>query len=115
MLILALFFITHSWIWFVIGGVLCAVLGSMARPILASMGYVSTCGSTPVANRQPQPYYQPEQAYRPPEAPYQPYEQGYQPEQPETYQEGGQQHQYPPTAQYEEPQAQYPQQMPPQQ
>jgi hypothetical protein len=115
MLILALFFITHGWIWFVIGGVLCCVLGSMTRPILASMGYVGTCGSAPAANRQPQQYYQPEQAYRPPEAPYQPYEQGYQPPQPETYQEGGQQHQYPPTAQYEEPQAQYPQQMPPQQ
>lgn len=115
LLILALFFSTGSWIWFVIGGVLCCVMGSLTRPILASLGYVSTCSTARVANRQPQQYYQPsKQVYQPSEASYQPYEQGYQPPQPETYQEGSQQ-QYPPGEQYEEPQAQYPQQMPPQQ
>jgi hypothetical protein len=113
--ILALFFATGSWIWFVIGGIFCCVMGSLTRPILASLGYVSTCGTARVANRQPQQYYQPsEQAYQPPETPYRSYEQGYRPLQPETNQEGSQQ-QYPPAEQYEEPQAQYPQPMPPQQ
>jgi len=111
MLILALFFITGSWIVFLLGAAISVILGSLARPLLAlllGMGIFSA------ANMMNQP---------PPQQPYQPYQGGYTPQ--EMYQEGGQQYQYPsqapaqyqppPQPQYEQPQAQYPQEMPPQQ
>jgi len=112
--ILALFFATHSWIWFLVGAGISAILGALIRPITAGLLGLGLCGTASMAN-QPQPFSQPIQPQ------YQPYEQGYQPSPPaETYQEGGQEHQYPPTPQpsqqYEQPQVSYPeQQMPPQQ
>ena len=115
MLILALFFITHSWIVFLIGAAISVILGSLARPLLAMLPGLGIFGAVNMANQQPQqPYYQP------PPQPYQPYQGGYPPQ--ETYQEGGQQqypsqsppqYQQPAQAQYEQPQAQYPQEMPP--
>jgi hypothetical protein len=113
MLILALFFITHSWIVFLIGAAISVILSSLARPLLAMLLGLGIFGAVNMANQQPQqPYYQPPQ-------PQQPYQQGYPPQ--ETYQEGEQQYQSPPRyqqpaqPQYEQPQAQYPQEMPPQQ
>ncbi len=116
MLILALFFITHSWIVFLIGAAISVILSSLARPLLAMLLGLGISGAVNMANQQPQqPYYQPPQ-------PYQPYQGGYPPQ--ETYQEGGQQqypsqsppqYQQPAQSQYEQPQAQYPQEMPPQQ
>ena len=123
MLILALFFITHSWIVFLIGAAISAILGALARPILVMLFGAGIFGAASMFNQQPQqPYYQPQQPY-PPQEPYQPYQQGYQQsmQPPPGYQEGGQQYQYPPQyqqpaqPQYETPQAQYPQEMPPQQ
>ena len=107
MVMLALFFITHSWLWFLVGAALSALFGTVLRPIIAGG----------IFGRSSQPN-QPQQQYYQPPSPQQPYEQGYQPRapQPETYQEGGQQHPYSaqPAQQYDAPQAQYPQQMPPQ-
>jgi hypothetical protein len=124
LLALAIFFITGSWIVFLFAAGISAILGTLARPIMAGLGSMTFFGM----HQQPQPqqYYQPpqqpQQYYQPPQSPQQPYEsyqEGYRPPepQPETYQEGGQQHPYPPqpSQQYEEPQAQYPQQLPPQQ
>ncbi len=120
MLILALFFITGSWIVFLLGAAISVILGSLARPLLAMLLGLGIFGASNMVNQPPQqPYYQP-----PPQQPYQPsqpYQQGYTPQ--ETYQEGGQQYpsqsqtqyQQPPQPQYEQPQAQYPQEMPPQQ
>src|SRR5947209_742148 len=113
MLILALFFITGSWIVFLLGAAISVILGSLARPLLALLLGMCIFGAANMMNRPPpQPYYQP-----PPQQPYQPYQGGYTPQ--ETYQEGGQQYQYPsqaqaqyqppPQPQYEQPQAQYPQ------
>ncbi|HEV2656583.1 MAG TPA: hypothetical protein VGT82_16570, partial [Ktedonobacteraceae bacterium] len=123
LLMLALFFATGSWLWFLVGAGISAILGAFTRPILAGLGGLALFG---MARQQPSPqsqppYYQPPQQepYTPPQPAYQGYQEGYQPE---TYQEGGQQHPYPqtpqpppPSQQYEQPQAQYPQQMPPQQ
>lgn len=125
MIILALFFITHTWIVFLIGTALSALLGSLMRPIVAALLGLGIFGlASSQRNQQPQqPYYQPppqqpyqpqQPYYQPPppsQQPYQSYQQGYQP-QPEAYQEGGRQYQYPQSP--EQPQAQYPQQMPPQ-
>jgi hypothetical protein len=107
---LAIFFITGSWIVFLLAAGISAILGTLARPIIARLGSLAFFGMT-----QPPP----QQYYQPPQQPYQSYQEGYQPPspQPEAYQEGGQHYPYPsqPAQQYEEPQAQYPQQMPPQQ
>lgn len=129
MLILALFFITGSPIWFLVGAGISAILSALRGPIIAAIIGMGILGTSSMANQPPpqQTYYQPPQ----PEQPYQPYQQGYQtPAQPqESYQEEEQQYQYPPSSQpqeqgwyqqpeqpqYEVPQAQYPQEMPPQQ
>lgn len=132
MIMLALFFITGSWLWFLVGAALSAILSALRGPIMAALLGMGLFGMSSMMNNQPQQpiYYQPPQTqqdppqppyYQPPPQPqeqqYQPYQQGYQPPpsqpQPEGYQEGGQQHQYP--SQYDQPQAQYPQQQPPQQ
>lgn len=113
LLILALFFATDNWIWFLVGAGISAIMGALFKPIIASL---MGLGLASMANQPPQqPYYQPSQ---PPQQPYyqpsqQSYEQGYRPPQPETYQEGGQQYRSP--QEYEQPQVQYPQEMPPQQ
>jgi len=113
LLILALFFATDNWIWFLVGAGVSAIMGALFRPIIASLMGI---GLVSMANQPPQqPYYQPSQAPQP--LYYQPsqqsYEQGYRPPQSETYQEGGKQYYAPP--EYEQPQVQYPQEMPPQQ
>ena len=115
LLILALFFATDNWIWFLVGAGLSAIMGALFKPIIAGLLSLGIFGAATMANQpQQQPYYQPQQPYyQPPQAPQAPYQQGYQPQQTETYQEGGRQHQY--AEQFEQPQAQYPQQMPPQQ
>ncbi len=115
---LAVFFITNSWIVFLFAAGISAILGTLARPIMAGLGSMAFFGTT--QQRPPQPYYQPpQQPYQQPPQPYQPYQEGYQPPTPqaETYKEGGQHYPYPsqPAQEYEQPQAQYPQQMPPQQ
>ncbi len=119
LLILALFFITGSWIWFLVGAGISMILGSLARPLLAgSLGVGLFAATRPAQQSYQQPYQQPYQ-----QEPNQSYQQGYQPMQPPpspgTYEEGGQQHQYPqqgqPKEQYETPETQYPEQMPPQQ
>jgi hypothetical protein len=122
---LAVFFMTGSWIVFLLAAGISAILGAMAGQIIASLGSMTFFGTA--QQQPPQPYYQPpqqpyqppQQPYQPPQQPYQPYQEGYQPPQPpaETYQEGGEQHPYPsqPSQPYEQPQAQYPQQTPPQQ
>ena len=119
-LMLALFFATHTWIWFLVGAGISAIMGSLFRPIIAALlgsAFLSSFNNQP----QQQPYQPSQAAYQPPspQPPYQSYEQGYQPPaQAETYQEGGRQYQYPPTSAAqaaEQPQAQYPEQMPPQQ
>ena len=102
MLILALFFATspywdQAWLLFLIGALLSTILGTLIKPIIATLLGIGLRGATP--KQLPQQPYQP-----------------YQPQQ-QTYQEGGQQYPYPPTppAQYEQqPQAYYPEQMPPQ-
>src|ERR1019366_1591214 len=91
---LAIFFMTGSWIVFLLAGGISAILGAMAGQIMAGLGSMAFF-RTP-QQQPPQRYYQPPQ---PPA---------------ETYQEGGQQYPYP-AQEYEQPQAQYPQQMPPQQ
>jgi hypothetical protein len=117
---LAVFFITGSWIVFLIAAAISAILGALAQLIMARLGSMAFFGMK--QPQQPQYYQSPQQTqqyYQPPQQPYQPYQEGYQPPapQPETYQEGEQHYPYPsqPAQQYEEPQAQYPQQMPPQQ
>jgi energy-coupling factor transporter transmembrane protein EcfT len=129
MIILALFFATHFWPLFLLGAILSALMGSLARPIIAALLGLGLFNMFNNQQQQP-PYYQPPQQsytppgsqqpyYQPPQQPYQPYEQGYQAPTPPagSYQEGGQQYPYPPQSaqDYEQPQAQYPQQMPPQQ
>ena len=109
LLAIALFFLTNSWLWFLVAIGVSAILSALWRPMMRS-GWRY--------NNQ-QPYYQP--TYQPPpsQSTYQSYEQGYQPpSQPSSYQEGGMQHPYPQTQQnqepqYEQPQVQYPQEMPP--
>jgi hypothetical protein len=124
MIILALFFITGSWVWFLIGAGISAILGALARPLLAALLGAGIFAAMQRNQQQPPQYQPPSQPYQQPpqnqqnQPTYQPYQQGYQPpQQPtETYQEGGQQYNYLPS-QYEQPQVQYPQQqeLPPQQ
>ncbi len=128
MLMLALFFVTGSWVWFIVGAAISALLGALVRPILAGLLGVGLFSAFANQQRPPQYYQPPQQPYQPTQQPYQPYQQGYQTPQEEAgYQEGERQHQYPPTPtqnapqyqpytnQADQPQAQYPQQMPPQQ
>jgi hypothetical protein len=101
MLVLAAFFLTGSWLWFLVGAGISAIIGSLWGPMRRNRYFMY---------RQPQPPFQ---------QPYQPYQGGYQqpPQQPPgTYTEGGQQHQYPQPHE-DPPQAQYSQEqeMPPQQ
>lgn len=109
LVILALYILTHIWLWIVIGLLGLAVLAVVLRAAGTTM---------PGSNQQQQapPVYQPYQEE------YQGYEQGLRPRAPEqeVYQEGGQQWQSPPQPkevpypEYEYPQAQYPdQEMPP--
>ena len=113
MLILALYFATHLWIWFLIGAGLSAILGPLYRPLaerLAASPFFSSMNNQSVYE-QAQPPAQPQ----PPTS--QTYEQGYQPPTEGSYQEGGKQYPYPASAEAQtedQPQAQYPQQMPPQ-
>ncbi len=114
MLILALFFVTYSWLWFLVGAAISTLLGSLSRPIIA---WLLTTGAFGLSAQTPpqQPYYTPP----PTPQPQQPYQQGYQATPsppPETYREGEKQYYYPPqpSEQYDSPQSQYPQQMPPQ-
>lgn len=105
-LVLALFFITGAWQWFLVGAGLSIILGSLWRPMIRG------------AFNTRQTYYQPTEQQPPT---YQPYEQGYQPPAPQppaAYQEGDSQHPYPQQTQepqYEQTQVQYPQELPPQQ
>jgi hypothetical protein len=104
LLILALFFATYNWIWFLVGALISALLGALIKPIIAALLGIGILGLT--STQQPQQPSQPQQSYQP----YQPVS--------ETYQEGGQQYQYPstpPVDQEQQPQAIYPEQMPPQQ
>ncbi|HEY4035124.1 MAG TPA: hypothetical protein VGL94_14285 [Ktedonobacteraceae bacterium] len=126
MLILALFFLTHSWIWLLVGAIISIILGSLLRPILIVLLGINLFRI--FTNQQSQPVYQPsQQPYQPYEyPPQQSYQQGYQPpvQQPGTYREGEVPYYYPPSSsqsdlqdpsypsQAEMPQAQYPQ-MPP--
>jgi hypothetical protein len=118
MLILALFFITGSWIWFLVGAGISAILGALARPLMAGLLGAGIFAATQAGQQQ---YQQPYQPYQEGQEPVQPYQQGYQPMQPPpapgTYEEGGQQHQYQQQGQpqYDVPETQYPQEMPPQQ
>lgn len=102
LLAIALFFITNSWLWFLVAIGVTAILGSLWRPMMRG-GFAP---QQPYYQQTDQPTYQ-----QPPN--YQPYEQGYQP--PAAYQEGGMQHPYPQPKepQYEQPEVQYPQEMPP--
>ena len=107
LLAIALFFITNSWLWFLVAIGVSAILGSLWRPMMRS-------GFSPRQSYYQQPY-QPTNEQPPT---YQPYDQGYQPpvqSPPAAYQEGGMQHPYPQPQepQYEQPQVQYPQEMPP--
>lgn len=122
MIMLALFFATGSWLWFLVGAALSAILSTLMRPLIAFLLGLGIFGLA-AANQQQaqQPYYQPTPYQQPYQPPARPYQQGYQPTpQAEAYQEGGQQYQYPgqqplPPQQYEQPQSQYSQEMPPQQ
>ncbi len=111
---LALFFVTGSWIVFLLAAGISAILGTLARPIIARLASTAFFGMTQQPPQQ-QYYQQPQQPYQPPQPA--PYQESYRAPQAETYQEGGQPYPYPPehqpSQQYEQPQAQYPQQMPP--
>lgn len=119
---LAFLFWTGWWwpgVLFIVG--ISAIVGALARPIMAGMFGAGMMGAARMADQPPQQQYQPPQPQHQQQQ-YQPYQQGYQPpparQQPvEGYQEGGRQYQYPqqPEPQYEQPQAQYPQELPPMQ
>ena len=118
MFMLALFFLTGSWLWFLVGAILSIVLSALMKPLLGALLGMGLLAALSGSQQPQQPYQQPYQPYQQPYQPYQQYQQGYQPpQQSSTYQEGGQQYQYPQQQQpyYEQPQSQYPQEMPPQQ
>ena len=125
---LALCFVIGFWPWILLPIVVSALLGILARPIIAALlglGIFSVLNmnrpAQPMYTPPMQPYQPPVQPYTPPqEQQYQSYNQGYQPptQQPPTYQEGEAQYPYPttPSQMYEQPQSQYPpQELPPQQ
>src|SRR5215472_14753881 len=89
------------WPWILVLCGISAILGVLARPIMAGILGIGILGAASMANQQPQSTYQPSQPT------YEPYQQGYQPQPPvqapETSQEGGQQHLYQPQPQYEQP------------
>jgi hypothetical protein len=125
MLMLALFFLTGSWIWFLVGAAISAVMGSLFKPAVEGLSNTVFFGSTNRYRPQQQPYQPQQEPYRPQEMPY---EQGYQARQnEEVYLEGNKQYYYPsgstlprsqsqeyPPSSPEVPEAQYPQQLPPQ-
>ena len=96
------------WPWGV-GGflIICgisAIVGALAKPIIAGIGSIGNLGGAAQATQQ---------AYLTGQQPYQPYEQGYQPPQAtEISREGGEVSSQPPPQEqppYEQPQVQYPQ------
>ena len=58
MLILSLFFITGSWIWFLVGVGISVFLGAMMRPILVAIAGMNILGMAPTPS-SPSQYYQP--------------------------------------------------------
>jgi len=120
MLFFIIFFVSHSWLGFLIGVGVIVLLSAILRSVLSSsfgQGPMNARPFTQQPYQQPQqPYYQPQQPYyQPYQEPYQPYEQGYQPP-PVVNQDAGPQYQYPQPQQPqydEQPQAQYPQELPP--
>ncbi|HEY7415164.1 MAG TPA: hypothetical protein VH593_08230 [Ktedonobacteraceae bacterium] len=119
MLMLALFFMTGSWLWFLVGAAISLFLGALMRPIIASLtgtAFFQAMNQPQQQDYQP-PAQQPQFAQQQPY--YQPpsYQQGYSPTPQQIYEEGGQNYQYPTSsnADYEQPQPNYPQQLPPQQ
>ena len=124
---LALCFAIGFWPWILLPLVISALLGILARPIIAALlglGIFSALNmnrpAQPMYTPPMQPYQPPVQPYQPPQQPYQGYGEGYQPpmQPPPNYQEGGTQYPYPTTSSqaYEQPQSQYPpQELPPQQ
>lgn len=60
MLILSLFFITGSWIWFLGGAGISVLLAIMMCPILGALAGVKILGMTPVTSA-PRHYYEPPQ------------------------------------------------------
>ncbi len=120
MIMLALFFATGSWLWFLVGAALSAIISALIRPLTAFLLGLGIFGLASTNQPPQQTYYQPTSDQQPYPLQPQQYQQGYQPTpQAEGYQEGGQRYTYPgqqlPQQQYEQPQAQYPQEMPPQQ
>jgi hypothetical protein len=119
MIMLALFFLTGSWLWFLFGIILSIVLSALMKPLLGALLGMGLLAALSGSQQPQQPYQAYQQPYQQPyQPPYQQYQQGYQPpQQASTYQEGGQQYQYPAQQQpyYEQPQTHYPQEMPPQQ
>jgi hypothetical protein len=123
MLVLALFFATHIWIWFLLGAILSGLLGSQRKNMLNNPFILSLINKqTSYQQPPPTPYYQPPQQQTPyyqpsQQQPDRPYEQGYQTPQQhsETYEEGRKQYPYNVQAEteYEQPQAEYPQAVPP--
>ncbi len=114
MLMLALFFITGSWLWFMVGVVISMLLGTLRRPLMAALLGMGIFGLASMVNQQQQPPVEYQQPMPTPPSAYPNYQEGYQnTQQPlTTYQEDEQIYTYPPP--YDQPQAQYPQQMPPQ-
>ena len=121
MIMLALFFATGSWLWFLVGAALSAIISALIRPLTAFLLGLGIFGLASMNQQPQQPYYQPIPNQQPYPSQSQPYQQGYQPTpQMEAYQEGGQRYSYPEQQQssqqqYEQPQAQYSQEIPPQQ
>lgn len=99
------------WPWILVLCGISAIIGTLSRPIISSLG---GCGIRVMNGEQQR---QNTNTYQQPEYPT--YQEGYQPAS-ETYQEGNKQYQYQPqpkydSPQYEEPMTQYPQELPPQQ
>ncbi len=118
MIALALFFITHVWLVFIVAAALTVLLNSLLQSVFLTGPDARMPGmyTTPPARTEYQAQYGAPQA---PQEPYQPYEQGYQQSPQPDYAEGGKQYYYPTPTEAgsntaEQPQVQYPQQMPPQ-
>jgi hypothetical protein len=120
MFILALFFVTHIWLLFLVGVLIIILMGTLFKPFISGLNRIPF---TYTHNQPNQPYYQPPHSDQPRTS----YQEGYQApnsRQEAYYEEGNRQYQYPPQqspqfehpeTQYNQPQAQYPPQMPPQQ
>ncbi len=125
MIIMALFFLTGLWIWFLVGAGISAILGALGSMItagLASAGILASEQRQPVYQPPTQPYVptnDPPQPYQSPEQPYPQYQEGY------NYQEEKGEHQHHTPKQlrqqphehpaYEQPSVDYPLELPPQQ